>query len=123
MQATADHLSLETCKLLKDCGVESSMWWHYFEAEELDVAGSCEIGMSGSGQFTETGWLVLDQLESDDAIPCYTWSDVLWKHADKFFGTYYAMSLTETILYWLQKGEYDYADNSVRQHCILIPKS
>lgn len=120
MQATADHLSLETCKLLKDCGVESSLWWHYYVSDNLYIAGTC--------------WMDLDPLESDAAIPCYTWSDVLWKHADKFFGSSFvrlgrsildeaSLIVPCYILRCLKEGDYERADQMFKDKCILIPQS
>lgn len=120
MQATADHLSLETCKLLKDCGVESEYWYilHKDGKKCWDIVDRESVGPN----------------EWTDFCSAYTWSDVLWKHADKFFGSSFvrlgrsildeaSLIVPCYILRCLKEGDYERADQMFKDKCILIPQS
>ena len=105
MQATKDHISLETAKLLKDCLVDQGHWY-------------TDDGIFHSVFPYTTG----------NVYPAYTWQEILWEHAEEFWedetktedhrrGMDYA---TTKIKRFLQKKEYDNADLYFRKHCILI---
>ena len=69
MKANKTHISLETAKLLKDCGVESEL---YFAENEGFVVEKHKIDKS---QDWKDGYF----------YPAYTWQEILWENADKFF--------------------------------------
>lgn len=95
MKATKDHISFETAKLLKDCGIKNKYVMR-------------------------------------DNYPAFTWQEILWEHAEKFFGSETIhingmdtgfgdyLEKPREILKLLQKKKYDKADEYFRKHCILI---
>jgi len=112
MKANKTHISLETAKLLKDCGVESEQWFvnTRLSSSNPDYRVSDCGGDSGSD------------------YPAYTWQEILWENAEKFFGRnngYYRLEdkhneVAEDILYLLQQKKYEEADEYFRKNCILI---
>jgi len=139
MEANSTHISLETAKLLKGCGVESEKYWCYRST-------NVPCGIYDVLSYEES---VLIDVESKGRISCriapaYTWQEILWEHAVEFFGkirhcaeglvvrTYsntdecVAFTTTEYIernlLFLLQKQKYEEADEYFRKNCILIKK-
>jgi len=130
MEATKDHISLETAKLLKDCGVESK---YIFQPS---IAG-CYNGIYE----TSGGFAFLPgekaQLKPEYSYPAFTWGEILWEYAGEFFGkktistdlffenlNRYSQRAYEchgeVILHLLQKKKYDEADEMFKETCVLI---
>lgn len=101
MKANSTHISLETAKLLKDCGIESKL------------------------SFASTERLVLRVIFTEDVplgfceYPAFTWQEILWEHADQLLGIEWKWK-TKYLLSYLQEKDYDVADLEFRNHCILI---
>lgn len=121
MKANKTHISLETAKLLKNCGVAATQYFtKYFHKDK-----------------TETLWEVLqpqilpDKYETSEFYPAFTWQEILWEHAGKFFGDKGVYGKKEKanefypkrILDILQQQKYDEADLYFRNKCILINKN
>jgi hypothetical protein len=124
MEATKDHISLETAKLLKDCGIESQ--YHFVRDREDAVDkffcnSSWKEGYQGIRQY--------------DFYPAYTWGEILWEYPEKFFDEFFAKQmwraiylssdyddagLTAEILALLQRKKYHRADQFFRNNCVLI---
>ena len=115
MKANSTHISLETAKLLKNCGVESNYWWilHKEGKKSWDVV---DKGSTGPNEWT-------------DFAPAYTWQEILWEYPQEFFGEdaydtfggfYRTCRFAVDILDFLQDKEYDKADKYFRDNCILI---
>ena len=63
-------------------------------------------------------------------FPAYTWSEILWENAEKFFGEEYLdnevknikrpryVVISIKILYILQQKKYEEADDYFREHCL-----
>jgi hypothetical protein len=124
MEATKDHISLETAKLLNDCGVESKYAygdcvgkWGIYSHPSIDNRHHPDLYKYGS--------------------PAYTWQEILWGYPKEFFGDKFLgeanMNGTtfnqftwsfypETILSLLQQKNYKEADLYFRENCILINK-
>lgn len=148
MKANKDHISLETAKLLKDCGVESECVWihHHFATFEQKPK-------------LQEGWSVRKgtslRVMSNELLPAFTWGEILWERAKEFFGSeliefryedgdelydflggdlrypysegacmeftckeYSYRAFEITLL--LQEANYEGADLYFREHCILI---
>ena len=107
MKANKNHISLETSKLLKDCGVESE-WGYYTEAYD----NYSDYKLSNNPHF----W------KGQPNYPAYTWQEILWEDAEKFFGggDSYRESCIIEILRLLQQKEYDEADKYFRDNCKII---
>lgn len=115
MQANKTHISLETAKLLKDCGVESD-WGYYTEAYD----NYSEHKLSNNPHF----W----KLQPN--YPAYTWQEILWENAEKFFGKpyiknghkdyfhpqkYYVLEIIDL----LQQKKYQEADEYFRDNNLI----
>lgn len=115
MKANSTHISIETAKLLKDCGVRAS---NHF---------------SGFYGFYEKG----SPDKSFGELPAYTWQEILWEHAGEFFGKEIKNFVNDSyewgmwegcayhsfqILALLQQKKYNEADEYFRKNCILIKK-
>lgn len=133
MEATKQHISLETGKLLRFCGVKNS----------LVFTNECDYEYLDNG-FTivkpkENKYIVLKlfrerfDLRVGIEYPAFTWQEILWEYPDKFFGdnpiTNNYKSINDKKIYWyktkfilnlLQKNEYTNADLYFRKNCILI---
>ena len=111
MKATKDHISLETAKLLKDCGVESKEYYLCIGFYETD----------NTIEYYIEDWIIDD--ESGDH-PAFTWQEILWEYNEIFFNNEYLQKsttlITQTILTLLQQKKYEEADLYFREHCILI---
>jgi hypothetical protein len=121
MKANNTHISLETARLLKDCGIKSSLAWN------TDKAFIGDWGMYSAIRrnlpHEQEGYSI-------DQYPAYTWQEILWEYPEKFFGkpfdfeddtgdfTYHMA--TRDILHFLQHKQYDEADKYFRENCILI---
>ena len=125
MKATKDHISLETAKLLKDCGVHTVVKSKYVYWK--DNTPDCEWVLS-EGKYTPK------TVEYKYILRAYTWQEILWEHAEKFFGkeliTFGKYYLDQAclihpvhLLRYLQERKYDEADEYFRKHCILITTS
>jgi hypothetical protein len=108
MKANKTYISLETAKLLKDCG---------------DIP--CNRQIYYSGYISEVGALV-SELE-EGVYPLFAWQEILWENAEKFFekGTNgYDKPMinvhTEKIIWYLRNKLYEEADVYFRKTCVLI---
>lgn len=110
MKATKDHISLETATPLKDCGVPSKFGYSRTAFFNTD---------SNSSSWNEE-WQID---EEHHEFPAFTWGEILWEHAEKFFGDENPYEQTQEILFLIQQKKYDKADLYFRQNCILIPHS
>jgi hypothetical protein len=143
--ANETRIGLETAKLFKDCGVKSK----YFLVDDRKVSSTIDIAILKDGCLYDVkgAWGGIT-LKSGyyNAYPAYTWQEILWEHADEFFGKMVCndrcMTFDETIslpeglvtkwtvrddhemriLKWLQQKQYDIADKYFRSNCILITK-
>jgi len=127
MEPTKDHIGLETAKLLKDCEVEAGRYFsengtiitneEYYNFQDL----ASSVGLPSGSQVEQHS-------------PIYTWQEILWEHAEEFFGSheenvdgttrsYNSMNYACMIVKLLQQKEYEEADLYFRKHCILIKKS
>ena len=106
MQATKEYISLETAKLLKDCGVESK----YYYNRHLADNNFC---------LTETDHSKISRWES---FPAFTWQEILWEYSLESLWEYFATLLAKEIILLLRQKKYKEADLYFREHCILIPK-
>ena len=90
MKANKTHISLETAKLLKDCGVESEYYWQ----ESLIMSSLISdlrkgIGWTGNWYLKEAKYASIedeDKIYEGHLYPAYTWGEILWENAEKFFG-------------------------------------
>lgn len=125
MKANNTYISLETAKLLKGCGVESEYKFFFDNYDEKEL--SCSI--SNNKHFLE--YIIR-------TYPAFTWQEILWGHAEKFFGNTFIFESkdingdnvnnfawsyhSENILSLLQQLKYEEADEYFRESCILIKK-
>lgn len=96
MKANKTHISLETAKLLKDCGVKN--------IKEL---------------LKKDDYIVDPYL--DKVYPLYSWQEILWEYSEKFLGKskewqFYHLGKIGKLL---QQKRYDEADLYFRKNCIL----
>jgi hypothetical protein len=136
MKANKTHISLETAKLLKDCGVKSE-WWSVVDTitEERKIIPSPSSKYYG----IETDYYCCgkgeeSRLEGKGIWDIYTWQEILWENAEKFFGkeNHYNVTINNLIdkngfdyiatqiLILLQQKKYDEADKYFRENCKLI---
>ena len=107
MKANKTHISLETAKLLKNCGVESE-WGYYTEAYD----NYSDYKLSNNPHF----W------KGQPNYPAYTWQEILWENAEEFFRKEHIFFRTIIILDLLQQKKYDEADKYFRDNCKLIKR-
>ena len=104
MKATKDHISLETAKLLKDCGVESKYEWgcdgHHFCGEEEYEENNYRV---------EEKWF-FSRFPEKPLGPAYTWQEILWEYAEEFFGGEYIETYYYEEKYDFCVSMYYYAD-------------
>lgn len=110
MEADKDHISLDTAKLLKGCGVESKNWFVLYK----DGKKCWDL-------------VYFDKVSPNDynhSYSSFTWQEILWEYPEEFFWDEYWTDLWETdeILKLLQQKKYKEADLYFREHCILINK-
>jgi hypothetical protein len=135
MKANKTHISLETAKLLIDCGVESE--YIFFTQNKKSFISN-------------------KKKNHRDGYPAFAWGEILWEYPDKFFGVgektknYFdgkeheflggklsysydeggAIEFTTKesryvalqIFSRLMQGKYEQADKYFRRNCILIKK-
>jgi hypothetical protein len=111
MKANKTHISLETAKLLNDCGVGSKYYWYLEHAKNLPDG---EWIIRGKEEYFP------NQILKDYFYPAYTWQEILWENAEKFFGKEVPKYLecSEKILRLLQQEKYDEADEYFRDKCV-----
>lgn len=147
MKANKTHISLETAKLLKDCGIESEyVYCKYIEDDIIFINKRVEY----ENGFGCNGY----EKESLNLFPVFTWQEILWENTDKFFGgerkeiifdgKNYSVLVedvepyqskkpigypfdnkynpTAKILLFLQQKKYQEADEYFRSNCILIER-
>ena len=123
-QANETYISLETAKLLKDCGVESKL--HYIHV------------LPNSWEVHNLDWdedPTYDDFGDNEYYPAFSWQEILWEYPQKFFGekSHYQVVvnyLTEfgydyiacELLVFLQQKKYEEADEYFKNHTILIKK-
>ncbi len=126
MKANNKHISLETAKLLKDCGIESELQFILFNNNTVQIFNS---------KYENGDWI------QNDSISAYTWQEILWENPKEFFGDEEKVVWVETctfanhlvsekytpgksayILDLLQEKKYNEADQYFRENCILIKK-
>ena len=125
MQANETHISLETAKLLKGCGIE---WYRFFVEDwywDRDFASPCFWY-----DRSEYPWYG----NYKNVIQTYTQQEILREYAEEFFGIeqkywddqdyfdnlFNIQSKTKKILELLQQKKYQEADLFFRKHCVLI---
>ena len=115
MKATKDHISLETAKMLKDCGIESRDW---YIKERLG----------------KKAWVISDKEnvgpnDYTEFYPAFSWQEILWEYHEQMFGednhtgvglTFVSEYHARNIVSYLQMEEYEKADEYFRENCILI---
>jgi hypothetical protein len=116
MKANKTHISLETAKLLNDCEVESKHYWSgqlqkiitKEQFESYDPYNQDKLQDDSFRQAVETTYKI------------YTWQEILWENAEKFFGKEVPKYLecSEKILRLLQQEKYDEADEYFRDKCV-----
>lgn len=121
MEANNTHISLETAKLLKDCGVESEYFYYRNELIHNELFYKIYDEYKGMGIY---GIECQNKMMSK-CYPAYTWQEILWEYPVLFFGENeieqdLSNGITDTILFYLQRKEYDQADKYFRNNCILI---
>ena len=121
MKANETHISLETAKLLKDCGVESK-YIYYRYSDCPDGREDWHIGETKKHKGSTL------HLEEHTA---YTWQEIMWEYTEEFFeeikdyfvvNPHYVEKVTREILYLLQQKKYEESDMYFRENCILIKK-
>lgn len=118
MKANKDHISLETAKLLKDCGVKSEY-----------IFGYSMKGTENDGYYLKKR---TEKYLFTFYYPAFTWNEILWEYPKEFFGRFEKSNfcnecdndfLTSDILQLLQEGRYDKADEIFFRFCIFNPKN
>lgn len=117
MKANKDHISLETAKLLKDCGVKSEY-----------IFGYSMKGTENDGYYLKKR---TEKYLFTFYYPAFTWQEIE-DEAEEFLGVqewttkYDTPSYFEKVkdlLYLRLEKKYDEADEYFREHCILIKKN
>ena len=125
MKANENYISLETGKLLKDCGLESEYIYYSYGVR----SGVNEL----SNRLYKSGKNNKRNSRLSDIIPVYpafTWWEILRKYPEQFFGGELISKgslgdsncrvYTRDLLYLLQKNQFNEADMYFRIYCILI---
>lgn len=145
MKANRDHISLETARLLEDCGVESK----FVFVDE--IFRDDDRYYTYIATFSEE---ILENKKINKLTPAFTWQEILWEYSKEFFGedeydtdTLYCTRVweawgyktmtdndferiyipnyqhhTNEIKSLLQQVRYTEADLYFRKNCILIKK-
>jgi hypothetical protein len=148
MKANITHISLETAKLLKDCGVESQDWYCKLFIQRWDDIFECQdiyLYIRDNIKFLSPNH------DYRKLYPAYTWNEILWEYPKEFFGKkwdfvtlfdlatekeyvpsgwkcnslvreQYYITHTKYILHLLQQKKYNEADKYFRENCVLIKK-
>lgn len=86
MKATKEHISLETGKLLKFCGVTNSLvFTNECDYEYLDNGLTIVKPKENKYNVTKP-FLERFVLRFGSEYPAFTWQEILWEYPDKFFG-------------------------------------
>lgn len=148
MKATKTHISLETAKLLKDCGVESEEMFVIMETfsstenmpNPIIVKRSRLIEKCFCWYKIDTNPLKEESENYEVHYPAFTWQEILWENADIFFNEDTMMEernkkIGQSALFFdgpeykyhsiiilelLQQKKYDEADEYFKEHCVLI---
>ena len=116
MKANENYISLETGKLLKDCGLESEWYFNKYKARDFNLDNIDKSKYADNKQ----DW---------ECYPAFTWWEILWKYPKQLLGSKRSgfnegvldrNFYTLYILRFLQQEQYDQADQYFREHCILI---
>ena len=142
MKANENYISLETAKLLKDCGLYhySGTYTNISEIGDYDYYSIIEKDISLRTEYDHgtymdclyrngnRGGMGLDR--GAEVYPAFTWWEILWKYPKQFFGGELISKgslgdsncrvYTGDILYLLQKNQFNEADMYFRIYCILI---
>lgn len=126
--ATKNGIGLETAKLFPITGIQAKYCFfkdiNGYRIEKTDIVKQILNGISGKYN---------NNPEVRDIYPAYTWQEILWEHAEEFFGKklnteyqHYRRSeyviRTESILKALQQKDYEKAEQIFMDNCILINK-
>lgn len=104
MKANENGIGLECAKLLKDCGLESRcIFWNMVSPDKW---------IFGDKNPPITRALV-------PILPAFTWQEILWKYY-KEFGLEHPKDMD--ILVCLQSGDYEEAEKTFIESCVLINK-
>jgi hypothetical protein len=111
MKANSTHISLETAKLLEGKLKIDNEWGYYSTSYD----NYTDYFISGNKHYWRT----------QPNYPAYTWQEILWEYTILFFGENeieqdLSVGITDIILFYLQRKEYDEADKYFRDNCILI---
>ena len=143
MKANENYISLETAKLLKDCGLYhySGTYTNISEIGDYDYYSIIEKDISLRTEYDHgtymdclyrngnIGGMGLDR--GAEVYPAFTWWEILWKYPKQLLGSKRSgfnegvldrNFYTLYILRFLQQEQYDQADQYFREHCILIRK-
>ena len=117
MKANENYISLETGKLLKDCGLESEWYFNKYKARDFNLDNIDKSKYADNKQ----DW---------ECYPAFTWWEILRKYPEQFFGGELISKgslgdsncrvYTRDLLYLLQKNQFNEADMYFRIYCILI---
>lgn len=134
MKATKDYISLETAKLLKDCRIKNK-WWSVVDTntkkrKTIPSPSNKYYGVE------KDYYCCGGKIKGKEIWDIYTWQEILWEHAEEFFGentpveidgfkTNYSSSYPYCceILNLLQQKKYEEADLYFRKNCKLIQKN
>lgn len=106
-----NHISFETAKLLKDCGIESENSYQ----KQFALSYYTTIGKNGYGLKDK----ILREIGEDVEYPAFSWQEILWKYEEEFFENGEIVKHTQKILLMLQAKMYQEADLYFRKNCIL----
>lgn len=126
MKANSTHISLETAKLLKDCGVDSEYYYYQNELIHNELFYKIYNEHKGMGIY---GVQCQHKMMSK-CYPAYTWQEILWEYPQEFFGKCSEAVIPSAgycdeagcpayLLALLQQKKYDEADKYFQDHCIL----
>lgn len=143
MKANKDHISLETAKLLKNCGIVSKTYFVLTDKGIVRLADNI-----GGRLYAHDDNFAGIKLTMYPTYPAFTWQEILWEYPKEFFGIYTSCFEYDKepiyqyidhnyyepifdfdsiihpiqIMQLLQQKKYDEADLYFREHCILINK-
>lgn len=121
MNATKDHISLETAKMLKDC--ELNYDCTYVENYDDVIGWSVYREGEVTGEQYDYGFFSSEKLHHwKEFYPAFTWQEILWEHEENFFEAGEIVKHTQKILLMIQAKLYNEADEYFREHCVLIKK-
>lgn len=121
MEANETHISLETARLLKGCGLESR-YWYRFTRYPMEITD--DITFEKITKFKKL---------FASFYPAYTRQEILWEYLEEFFGrmsvcdynlgaNFAFMRHAQIILEYLQQKKYQMADEYFRENSVLLSK-